>query len=243
MWPNPASLRDRCFVQVVVQEHADGSYRLSDGGELSRLVGDDRQVLVAWLACAGADVALDGDFIVTEVPRGDHLAGRLLSFGHYLQSAPVLWQAEPCITGEEGKEREPSAVAVLADATRDRLVGELGSQWRGAIRRRHTVKGHGETTKAPLAVASAPTRRPLVVASFIDFEAHAQSIISAKRTNSYLFTALRDWEIPKFIVAKGSDEQIEQLADFHDPQDVTAIAFGDELLRREIEQAIPQLSR
>lgn len=215
--------------QILVEVKPEGGgFRLLDAAELGRRLEDDRDQVVNWLSCAGADVTIDGDFVVTEVETAGELAPRILSFAQYLLAAPVLWQAEPCMADEgEAVEREPSAVERMANEARNRIRARIGDRALGLIRRKCTVKGHGQRAVAPLAVGAPKSTHPRLVATFIDDEAGPQSASQARRSASWLFQVINELEIPKYLMVRGPWESEKQLQATFEPQNVTTLPFDD----------------
>lgn len=216
------------YAQVLVQERSDGTYRLSDATELKRLLGDQREEVLSWLECAGADLEIDEDEVTSTVADETTLAERVLSFSHYVLAASVIWQAEACMKSGVTREREPSAVRTMADQMLGRITTQLGSRTSLMLRRDHSVRAAGERARAPLAVAPPQSRLPpRLIASFVDFQAAPQSITAAKHISLWLFRITNELTIPKYMVVKGSDEQVEHLGALYDPENVTAVPFDD----------------
>jgi hypothetical protein len=217
------------YVQVVVEREADGSHTLSDASELRRLLTHDRDRVVEWLECAGADLLADGDFVTTHVDPDEDLASRILSFSHYISSAPVLWQAETCITQGGTAERAEPAVKQMAASFATRILSRVGNRAAPLVRLNLTVKGLGQRAKAPLAIAPPGGKQqlPRLLSSFIDYEASGQSIEAAKKQSLWLFDVTEELTIPKYLVVRGGDAPLSDLARFYDRRNVTTVPFDD----------------
>jgi hypothetical protein len=229
------------FVQVIAERHADGTYTLSDASELRRLVGDDRDRVAEWLGCAGADLAGDGDLTTATVDVDEDVASRILSFAHYISAAPVLWQAEPCIRQAGGTDRPEPAVKQLAATVAERILARVGPRAEPLLRRNFTVKGLGQHAKAPLAIAPPGVQSPRLLSAFIDYEAAGQSIEAAKRQSLWLFDVTEELTIPKYLVVRGADAPLSDLARFYDRRNVTTVPFDDgEQLLDDAERLVDQ---
>jgi hypothetical protein len=213
---------------VLTVEAVDGGWIISDGGELAGLVGDEIGEMAHLLECAGADIDLAEDDVVTTLVADDEpLSTHVLAFAHYLSSAPVVWHARQCFDTERAPIPE-SPIRALAKVTRDRLVSRLGDNSNRVFHLYRKVRERGETVRVPLTLAPPkPLSLPLVVVSFVDMDGSEQAIAAAKRSTTWTFEVLNDLTMPKYLLIKGDERHVEHFAEFYDHRGVTALPFAE----------------
>lgn len=228
--PNPRWAHD--YLSITVERSGEG-WLLSDSGEVVSLVGSDElRSMVRLLECAGGDLSVTGAGLVTSnVDPGDSLPERIMTFAHLLIASPVLWHARHCLDDDIVTVQRPgSAVTLLARRTKTAVLERLGERVAPVMHISRVVGGRGETVRMPLVVAPLgdTSSIPDLVASFVDYEASDSSVTSAKRLAAFAFDVVAELQIPKFLVVRGTAEQVEHLGDFYDRSEVTAVAFEED---------------
>ncbi len=232
MWrllvPNPRTLHD--YVTVVVKR-VDGGWSLSDAGEVGSIRNVDFDQAVELLRCSGADVdEPTGRFVTTTVESDESLLARVLEFAHYLTAAPILWRARDCFLADaETEEPGPeSPTRVLARETRERLIAHLPRPAAGLVHLYRRLRARGEAVRLPLAIAPMNVSSlPLVAAAFVDMTASEQTVSAAKRMATWTFEVLAEHQIPKYLVVRGSPDEVDHFAEFYDNLNITAIPAND----------------
>lgn len=226
LFPNPRWAHDYLSISV---EPVEGGWVLTDSGEVEAVAGQRSEELARLLSCAGADVETNQGALTTSVRDDEPLTARLLAFAHYLISAPVVWDARECLLADGLAASAPeSPTKQLARSTRDRLVARIGGQSRAVIHLDRLVGARGEKVRAPLVLSAlSPLAEPRLVAAFVDMEASAPVITSAKRLATWTFEVLHELRIPKYLVVRGPEREVEHFASFYDHHEVTAVPFSD----------------
>lgn len=222
----PSGRHSHDVVAIGLERYGDG-WLVTDGGQLEYLVEGHLPRLVDLLECAGAPFSLTSGRVVTlAVPADGNVADAVLSFAHHLLAAPVVWQALEC--AKPGT-TAPSSVDVMARETKARVVDALGDRAKPYLHLRYDVLARDERFPAPLAVASPAPRPhlPRLVASFIDTTAPKNAVTAAKRSASFMLDVVSDLTIPKYIVVRGDDREVDHFGDFFDPAGGTSVSSVD----------------
>lgn len=223
--PNLRRLHE--YVSVVVQK-VEGGWYLSDAGEVASIRDVDFDKAVQLLACSGADVTAGSGLVTTTVEDDEPLIDRVLEFAHSLTVAPVLWNARDCFGAEAVAVRAESPAHVLARETQQRLLANLPRQAGPLVQLDRRLRMRGEAVRVALSIAPPNIKAlPLLAASFIDMTASEQAASAAKRMATWTFEVLTELHIPKYLVVRGSEREVEHFAQFYDNLNVTAVASDD----------------
>ena len=231
---------------VTVELRLNG-WRLTDAGEIAATFGDQLVDVMALLRCAGADMALDEStrLVTEDVAHDEDLPSSLIGFAHYVSATPLMWRAYNCDL-DEGVEVEESVVEpsikVLARDTRKELIRQCGGRYSSVLRlNRRMVGAAGIGARVPLSAATGRRSIPRLIAACIDTTAAKQSVTAAEGNASFVLDVARDFTIPKWVVVKGAQSVVDQMAEFYDRDNVGVVSFDDlEALARSLREAVPE---
>lgn len=237
--PNPRWAHD--WVAITVEATERGVI-LSDAGELRSLAGDEADEFLSLLNCAGAELEFTGGVASMTIDDPTDTARAVLSLAHYIIASPVLWHARRCLQDQSRSEPEPSAARELARATRTRLAARFGDRVASVLRLNSKVKDRGEQAVAPLVMSADSRAQPRLLSTFVDYQAGAASITAAKKQTAWVYDVAKDLRVPKFIVVRGSNDDVEHVARFYDHLNVTALSFSrPDPLERSVEEVAGDL--
>ena len=157
-------------------------------------------------------------------------------------SASVAWHVRACLNDTAGEARPEASVTAMARLAKGRIVSRLGEPFQHFVRIRHRLVGvSGLPATAPLAVSSSAQAPVRVIATFIDAQAHPAAKVSAEKEAAFLLRVAREFTVPKFVVVRGSDAEVDNLGTFYDEQNVVAVGDDDiGLLVDAVRDALPE---
>ena len=213
------------WTTIAVEQVANGEWVLSDAGQTAHLLGSDFDSIAELMECAGAPFApVSSDQLVASC-TDDRLVETLLSYAHHLVAVPVVWQAQQCWSAGASAART-APIIVMARSMRARIAERLAyPSHRGFLHVDRAIVGRGMTTRCPLTIDRTPqSKRPELVASFVDTTTTRSSVTNAERSASFLYQVLEGLEIPKYLVVRGSAERVETYGAFYDEFNVTTLS-------------------
>jgi len=220
----PSARMEHDWTTVIV-EWTSSEWVLSDGGITSLLLDSDFERTAEVGACAGAPFVVEGHQLVHRAPKDRALAPLVLTFQHHLAAMPGIRQAVACATASGPASTSPALL--MAQTSRELIAGRTSRVRAQLVHVGGYVERSSERVRVPLSI-SATTRRPALVASYVDLLGTGQGAAAAKRTTSFLLDVVADLAIPKYVVANGRPEQLYDLEHFYEPRQVNVVPFDSQ---------------
>lgn len=208
---------------VLSLERSDDGWVLSDLGVTAFLLGEEFDSVIDAMICGGAPFVEEGGTLLIRTSASDpqHLAELVARFASHVGAAPLVWHSLACAVPR--REQTPSTISLMAREAKGSIVQTL-PRADPFLALDVSVFGALERVKAPLQFRIGSNKHPQLVAGCIDFSAGPQAEAAAKRLTSFLWDTVR--EIPrvqKYVIVRGSHEQVNRVAHLYDTREVTTV--------------------
>lgn len=226
----PSSRMPFDSVIVGIERHGE-TWRITDAGQLSGLLGDDFADLIAALQCSGAPFEVEGSELFAEVNTRS-VVRTALSFAHYLEAAPTTWHAMQCReAAKKVSTQNPSTgTQHMAGALLVRARRWVKPEHRVFLRTRSVVSYRSTHVRAPFAVRANDRQLPTLLATFVDHRSSGQSVGRAQATTSYMLDVIKGSSVDAVLsVRPGDDDEssLEHYSDFYEGRGISVISYDD----------------